>query len=75
MPIINIKITKGRDIETKSRLAKKISDLVSKELDIDKQWVTVLFDEYERNNWATNGELHSIKFGEGCGREGVDKSN
>lgn len=30
--------------------------------------VTVLFDEYDRENWATGGELHIDKFGPGPGR-------
>ncbi len=71
MPIITIKITKGRSEEKKQLLAMKITDLVSKELDVEAQWVTVLFDEYERENWATGGTLHSIKFGKGFGRQGT----
>jgi hypothetical protein len=33
----------------------------------------IVFDEYERDSWATGGTLHSIKFGEGfAGRWGLN---
>ena len=41
-------------------------------LDVNPEWVTVIIDEYERENWATEGVLHSIKFGDGHGRKGVE---
>lgn len=34
--------------------------------------MTVLFDEYDRENWAISGKLHSIKFGNGHGKNGTD---
>jgi len=33
--------------------------------------VTVLIEEYERENWATGGELHADKFGPGFGKTGT----
>jgi transposase len=35
-------------------------------------WVTVLLEEYDRENWATGGQLHADKFGHGYGKAGVD---
>jgi 4-oxalocrotonate tautomerase len=35
---------------------------------VKRDWVTMLFDENERENWATGGELH--KFGQGFGNAG-----
>lgn len=72
MPIINVKLTKGRAAEVKSSLASKITKLVAEELDVKEEWITVLFDEYDRENWASSGEIHSIKFGSGCGKDGVN---
>ena len=61
MPIVQIKLTKGRTEEKKATIAKKITKIVSDELDVKEEWVTVLFDEYEKENWATCGEFHSKK--------------
>ena len=55
MPIINIKIARGRSIELKQKLVEKITTDISEMLDVKKEWVTVLIDEYERENWATDG--------------------
>ena len=72
MPVINIKIAKGRSIEQKQKLVETISKDVSEILDVKKEWITILIDEYERDNWASNGVLHSIKFGQGFGKKGVE---
>jgi len=71
MPIVNIKIAKGRSIEQKKKLVKDITDVVVKDLDLRPEWVTVLIDEYDRENWASGGELHSEKYGTGFGKEGI----
>jgi 4-oxalocrotonate tautomerase len=72
MPIITIQFAKGRTEEIKQTLARKITALISQELDLNEDWVTVLFQEYERENWATGGTLHSIKFGKGFGKDGTE---
>lgn len=71
MPVVTVKIAKGRSVEKKRELVQAITDVVVSKLDVKPEWVTVLIDEYERENWATGGELHSDKFGQGCGRQGV----
>ncbi|WP_236619658.1 tautomerase family protein [Bacillus sp. 1NLA3E] len=43
-----------------------------KTLKVNEKWVTVIFDEYDRDNWASNGQLHSLKFGEGFGKKGTE---
>lgn len=72
MPIINIKLAKGRTIEQKQQFVEVITNEAEKILGVKKEWVTVIFDEYDRENWASNGELHSIKFGEGFGKKGTE---
>lgn len=67
MPIINLKIAKGRSESQKQEFVKKVTELATEILDVKSEWVTVIIDEYERENWATDGTLHSIKFGEGFG--------
>jgi 4-oxalocrotonate tautomerase len=36
---------------------------------VKPEWVTVLIEEHERENWATGGELHSDKLGAGFGKQ------
>lgn len=64
---------RGRDSSVKRKLADEITRLLVEKLDVDREWVTVLFQEYDRENWATGGQLHSDRFGPGCGRQGEDK--
>jgi 4-oxalocrotonate tautomerase len=75
MPVITIKIAKGRPVEKKRELVKEITKTVAGILDVKEEWVTVLIDEYERDNWATGGELHSDKFGPGHGASGTGQQD
>ena len=72
MPVINLKIAKGRSESEKQEFIEKITALTVELLDVKAEWVTVIIDEYERENWASGGELHSIKFGKGFGKKGTD---
>lgn len=72
MPIITVKLAKGRTLEQKQQFVEAITKEAAKTLQVKEEWVTVIFDEYERENWATGGKLHSIKFGEGFGKEGTE---
>ncbi|NDW09558.1 4-oxalocrotonate tautomerase family protein [Dysgonomonas sp. 520] len=63
MPIINLKIAKGRSEEQKQELVKEITNTMVKVLKIKPEWVSILIDEYDHENWASNGTLHSIQFG------------
>lgn len=72
MPIISVKMVKGRSIEKKQELCKAITREAARILDVQPEWVTVLFDEYERENWAAGGQLHAIKYGPGFGSKGTD---
>lgn len=72
MPIITVKMAKGRTSEQKQQFVESITKEAVKSLNVKEEWVTVLFDEYERGNWATNGQLHSIKFGDGFGKQGTE---
>lgn len=71
MPIINVKMAKGRTLEQKRQLVKIFTQETASILDIKPEWITVIIDEYERENWASGGNLHIDKFGTGFGKEGV----
>lgn len=72
MPFINIKMAKGRSTEQKQDFVKAITREAVRILNVEPEWVTVVIDEYSRDNWATGGELHSIKFGTGFGKQSAD---
>lgn len=72
MPVVTKKIAGGRSIEQKRRLVKAVTGSVVSALDVKPEWVTVLVEEFEREDWATGGELHSDKFGEGHGKKGTE---
>lgn len=72
MPFINVKMAKGRTAEQKQQLVEAITKAAAQILNVKEEWVTVVFDEYERDSWASGGILHSIKFGEGFGKMGAE---
>lgn len=72
MPIITVKVAKGRSSEQKQQFVEAVTKEAVNTLHVKAEWVTVIFDEYDRENWATNGQLHSIKFGEGYGIKGTE---
>lgn len=37
--------------------------------------MTILIEEYDRENWSTGSKLHSHKLGVGYGRTGTDESS
>lgn len=71
MPIVTIKIARGRSQEQKRRLAQEITAVVVRTLEVEPDWVSVLIEEFDRENWATGGQLHLDKLGPGCGKEGA----
>lgn len=71
MPVLTIKMAKGRNIEQKRELAQSLTDAVVRILEVRPEWVSFIIEEYERENWATGGRLHSDRFGTGCGTQGT----
>ena len=68
MPIVSIRMAKGRDIEVKRRLAAEVTRAVAQSLDLPPELVSIQIEEFERENWATGGELHIDRFGPGFGK-------
>lgn len=73
MPILNVQMIAGRSQEKKQELVAVLTRETARILDIEPDWVTVVINEYTRDNWASGGELHSVKLGEGFGRQGTGK--
>lgn len=71
MPVINVKMVAGRSQETKQELVAALTRETARILEVDPEWVTIIVDEYHRDSWASGGELHSVKFGQGFGRQGT----
>jgi 4-oxalocrotonate tautomerase len=71
MPFINVKMVEGRTMEKKQELVEALTREVVRILDVEPEWVTVVIDEYPRSNWASAGQLHAIKYGEGFGKQGT----
>ncbi|EAW39033.1 4-oxalocrotonate tautomerase family protein [Lyngbya sp. PCC 8106] len=61
MPFVTIQIGEGHSIEKKRELAKAITDTLVETLGTKREWVTIHIDEFNRDNWAVGGELHSDK--------------
>jgi 4-oxalocrotonate tautomerase len=68
MPIVSIRMAKGRDIEIKRRLAAEVTRAVAESLDLPPELVSIQIEEFERENWATGGKLHIDTFGPGYGK-------
>jgi 4-oxalocrotonate tautomerase len=58
-------MARGRTIERKRELVAAVTASVVSILDVAPEWVTVLIEEFDRENWATGGELHINKFENG----------
>lgn len=61
MPFVTIQIAKGHSIELKRKLAQSLTDTLVSTLGTKPEWVTIHIDEFERDNWAVGGQLHSDK--------------
>jgi 4-oxalocrotonate tautomerase len=62
---------KGRPIEMKRALADAVTKAVTAALDVPPEWVTIIIDEVEHENWAVGGRLQLDKLGPGYGKAGV----
>jgi len=59
MPVVNVKIVKGRTIDQKRNLVRAVTDAVVQAIDVKPDAVWVLIEEYEKDNWAAGGDLYS----------------
>lgn len=60
-----MRIGKGRTVGTKGTATQAITNAVVVSLGVKREWVKILFDECDRENWATGGELRPAAMGRG----------
>jgi 4-oxalocrotonate tautomerase len=57
MPLITIEMYAGRDIETKKKLIKDVTEVVAKDVNCPKEAVIILIRDMPKENWAIGGEV------------------
>lgn len=59
MPLVTVKMLKSRerDLSLKRKLAAEITKTVAVLLNVKPDAVSVLIEEYEKENWAEGGKL------------------
>lgn len=61
MPIINVKMITGRSQEQKKELVDVLTRETARILETKAESVSIVIDEYSRDNWARTGKLFSDK--------------
>ena len=59
MPVLRVSMWSGRTKEQKSELAKALTGTMVKVAEVPPQAVTIMFEELPKENWATEGKLHT----------------
>ena len=57
MPFVSIKIAKGRSLEQKRNLVRSVTEAISNAINIQPEKVWIQIEEFEPDNFATNGRL------------------
>jgi len=61
MPVVTVRIAKGRPVEKKRALAKAVTEVVAENLDVPSERVILIIDESDSEDWAIGGVLHADK--------------
>lgn len=61
MPYVKVELIKGRTEEQKAAMAEAITEVLVKLGGATPQSVWVVFDDVEKENWASGGKLMSRK--------------
>lgn len=59
MPIVRIEWFKGRTNDQKEAVAKAITEVMQTHAQVKPESLIIVFDDVERDNWATAGRLAS----------------
>ena len=58
MPILQVEMLKGRTVEQKREMVRKVTEAVTETLDCPKEVVRIIIREMEWENFAKAGILH-----------------
>ena len=59
MPIVHISIARGRTLDQKRTLVRKLTDVSEETLDVSPEKIWIRIDEFEKDDFAVGGELMS----------------
>jgi len=57
MPVVTIRMAKGRTIDQKRVIVKEITETIVSTLNVDPSWVTVLIEEFDKDCIGKSGKL------------------
>ena len=63
MPFIRITLDKGRSADKKRAVAEAVTDAIVTTLGGERDWVTIVFEDVERDDWAIGGRLQTDRKG------------
>jgi 4-oxalocrotonate tautomerase len=58
MAIVTVRIGRGHGVETKRKLVETLTAAISDTLSVTRGEITILIEEYTRENWTTGGEFN-----------------
>ncbi len=61
MPIVQIDLIKGRSIEQKKEMVKKVTEAIAESVDCPKEAVSIIIRDMEYENYGSGGELVKLK--------------
>ena len=61
MPYVNVKLLAGRTVEQKRELAKSITDSLASICNAKPDFVYVVIEDVDKENWAVGGTLAADK--------------
>lgn len=59
MPYVTVKMLEGRTEEQKRALIEKVTEAVTETTGASAEKVVVFIEDIQKNNYGTNGKLHS----------------
>jgi len=61
MPIVNVKMIKGRTLKQKREMVKEVTDSIAKTLNCDKEAVRIIITELDKADISVGGVLRLDK--------------
>lgn len=62
-PFLTVKFHKGRSADKKRQIAGRVTDAIVGVIGGERDWVTVVFDDYAQEDWAIGGRLQLDRHG------------